>query len=62
VARRAIERGTDDGDGGGGSEPLLLGWQGEWRELTLSRRDRKALAAVFERYWQAARPEPNDAA
>src|SRR3954447_6622134 len=57
MAKQIVETVTDDLDGSAADHTIRLGWQGEWRELDLNQKNLNALAKVFDRYWDAARPE-----
>jgi hypothetical protein len=57
MAKQIIESVTDDLDGSAADHTIHLGWQGEWRELDLNQKNLDALAKVFDRYWDVARPD-----
>jgi len=57
MAKKIIETVTDDVDGSVADHTIQLGWEGEWRELDLNQKNLDALAKVFDRYWDVARPE-----
>jgi hypothetical protein len=57
MAKKIIETVTDDLDGSEADHTIQLGWEGEWRELDLNQKNLDALAKVFDRYWDVARPE-----
>ena len=59
MARATIEVLVDDLDGSEGSETVRLGWNGEWRELDLSKRNLASLARALDKYWDVARPVTN---
>jgi hypothetical protein len=62
MAKKIIETVTDDLDGSVADHTIQLGWEGEWRELDLNQKNLDALAKVFDRYWDAARPQPSGSA
>src|SRR4051812_2345890 len=57
MAKQIVETVTDDLDGSAADHTIRLGWQGEWRELDLNQKNLDALAKVFDRFWDVARPE-----
>ena len=59
MAKATIEVLVDDLDGSARAETVRLGWDGEWRELDLSKRNRATLARVLSKYWNVARPVGN---
>ena len=56
MATTTVEVLVDDLDGSEAVETVRLGWDGEWRELDLSKRNLAALSRVFDKYWNAGRP------
>src|SRR4029079_120528 len=56
MAKTTVEVLVDDLDGSDAAETVRLGWDGEWRELDLSKRNLAALSRVFDKYWNAGRP------
>jgi Lsr2 len=56
VAKATVEVLVDDLDGSAGAETVRIGWNGDWRELDLSKKNLSALSRVLDRYWNAARP------
>jgi hypothetical protein len=56
MAKRTVEVLVDDLDGSEGAEPVRLGWNGDWREIDLSRKNRASLSRALDRYWTAGRP------
>src|SRR3954451_7240497 len=56
MATTTVEVLVDDLDGSEAAETVRLGWDGEWRDVDLSRRNLAALSRVFDRYWNAGRP------
>src|SRR3954451_5810880 len=56
MATTTVEVLVDDLDGSEAAETVRLGWDGEWREVDLSRRNLAALSRVFDKYWNAGRP------
>jgi hypothetical protein len=60
MAKVTVEVLVDDLDGSEGAETVRIGWNGDWREIDLSRRNRASLVRALDRYWNAARPVPGD--
>jgi hypothetical protein len=60
MAKATVEVLVDDLDGSEGAETVRLGWNGEWRELELSKRNVASLSRALDRYWNAARPVSED--
>jgi hypothetical protein len=60
MAKVTVEVLVDDLDGSEGAETVGLGWNGAWREIDLSKRNRASLSRALDRYWNAARPVPAD--
>ena len=60
MAKTTVEVLVDDLDGSEGAETVRLGWDGEWRELELSKRNLASLSRVLTKYWNAARPVAGD--
>ncbi len=56
MAKATVEVLVDDLDGSEGAETLRLGWNGDWRELELSKKNLASLSRALDRYWNAARP------
>ena len=56
MAKEMVEALVDDIDGSPAMETIRLGWNGDWREIDLSRRNAAALSRALDRYWAAARP------
>jgi Lsr2 len=56
MAKATVEVLIDDLDGSEGVETVRLGWNGEWRELDLSRKNLASLSRAVDRYWNASRP------
>ena len=55
MAKAMIEVLVDDLDGSEGAETVRLGWNGDWRELELSRKNLASLSKALDRYWDAGR-------
>jgi Lsr2 len=55
MATKTVEVLVDDLDGSPAAETVRLGWNGEWRELDLSKRHLASLSRALERYWSAGR-------
>ena len=58
MAKAMVETLVDDLDGSPAAEAVQIGWNGDWRELDLSKRNVAALSRAFDRYWAAGRPVP----
>lgn len=56
MAKATVEVLVDDLDGSEGAETIRLGWNGEWRELELSKRNLASLSRALDKYWSASRP------
>jgi hypothetical protein len=56
MAKAMVETLVDDVDGSPAVETVRLGWNGDWRELDLSKRNARALSRALDRYWDAGRP------
>jgi hypothetical protein len=56
MAKKKVEVLVDDLDGSPAAETVRLGWNGQWRELDLSKRNSATLSRALERYWNAGRP------
>jgi hypothetical protein len=56
MAKATVEVLVDDLDGSEGVETVRLGWNGEWRELDLSKKNLASLSSAVDRYWNASRP------
>jgi nucleoid-associated protein Lsr2 len=56
MAKVTVDVLVDDLDGSDGAETVRLGWNGDWREIDLSKKNRASLARALDRYWNAARP------
>lgn len=56
VAKSVVEVLVDDLDGSEAVESVRIGWNGEWRQIELSDKNRVALHKALDRFWQAARP------
>jgi Lsr2 len=55
MATKTVEVLVDDLDGSPAAETVRLGWNGEWRELDLSKRHLASLSRALEQYWSAGR-------
>jgi hypothetical protein len=56
MARATVEVLVDDLDGSEGAETVRIGWNEEWRELELSKRNLASLSRALDRYWDVSRP------
>jgi nucleoid-associated protein Lsr2 len=55
MAKATVQILVDDLDGSPDAETIRLGWNGDWRELDLSKRNLAALDRVLTKYWNAGR-------
>jgi hypothetical protein len=60
MAKATVEVLIDDLDGSEAAETVRLGWNGDWRELELSKRNLAALSRALDRYWDVSRPVSED--
>jgi hypothetical protein len=60
MAKVTVEVLVDDLDGSEGAETVRLGWNGDWREIDLSKRNRASLSKALDKYWNAGRPVGGD--
>ena len=60
MAKAMIETLVDDLDGSPAAETIWLGWNGDWREIDLSKRNAAALSRTLDRYWAAGRAVSGD--
>jgi hypothetical protein len=60
MAKATVEVLIDDLDGSEAAETVTLGWNGDWRELDLSKRNLASLSRSLEKYWKVGRPIPGD--
>ena len=56
MAKALVETLVDDLDGSPAVATVRLGWNGDWRELDLSKRNVAALSRALDRYWDVGRP------
>jgi hypothetical protein len=56
MAKATVEVLVDDLDGSEGAETVRLGWNGDWRELELSKKNLASLSRALDKYWDAGRP------
>ena len=60
MGKTTVEVLVDDLDGSEGAETVRLGWDGEWRELELSKRNLASLSRALDKYSTVARPVATD--
>ena len=60
MAKATVDVLVDDLDGSEGVETVRIGWNGDWRELDLSKKNLAALSKAFDRYWNVSRPVSAD--
>jgi hypothetical protein len=56
MAKATVEVMVDDLDGSEAVETVRIGWNGDWRELDLSRKNLSSLSRALDKYWNASRP------
>ncbi len=56
MANAMVETLVDDLDGSPAVETIRLGWNGNWCETDLSKRNAAALSRTVDRSWDAGRP------
>jgi hypothetical protein len=56
MAKATVEVLIDDLDGSEATQTIILGWNGEWRELDLSKRNLASLSRTLDKYWTVGRP------
>jgi len=60
MAKAMVEVLVDDLDGSEGAETVRIGWNGEWRELELSKKNLSALSRALDTYWNVSRAVARD--
>src|SRR3954469_22472522 len=60
MATATIDMLVDDLDGSDAAATVQIGWNGEWRELELSKRNLASLSRAMDKYWDVARPASVD--
>jgi hypothetical protein len=50
MAKATVEVLTDDLDGSAAAQTITLGWNGDWRELDLSKRNLASLSRTLDKY------------
>jgi hypothetical protein len=56
MAKVTVEVLIDDLDGSDGAQTITLGWNGDWRELDLNKRNLASLSRALDKFWNAGRP------
>jgi hypothetical protein len=56
MAKATVDVLVDDLDGSEGVETVRIGWNGDWRELDLSRKNLASLSKALDKYWNVSRP------
>ncbi len=56
MAKATVEVLVDDLDGSEGAETVRLGWNGDWREVELSKKNLASLSKALDKYWNVGRP------
>lgn len=60
MAKATVDVLVDDLDGSSAAETIRLGWNGDWRELELSKKHLASLSKALDKYWDAGRPVSAD--
>ena len=60
MAKAMVETLVDDLDGSRAVETVRIGWNGDWREIDLSKRNLATLSRALDRFWDAGRPVAAD--
>ena len=61
MAQATVKVLVDDLDGAAAADTVRIGWNGDWRELDLSKKNLTSLSRVLDKYWNAGRPITNSA-
>ena len=56
MAQATVKVLIDDLDGSDAADTVRIGWNGDWRELDLSKKNLTSLSRLLDKYWNAARP------
>jgi hypothetical protein len=56
MAKATVDVLIDDLDGSEGVETVRIGWNGDWRELDLSKKNVASLSKALDKYWNVSRP------
>jgi nucleoid-associated protein Lsr2 len=56
MAKATVDVLVDDLDGSDGVETVRIGWNGDWRELDLSKKNLASLSKALDKYWNVSRP------
>jgi hypothetical protein len=56
MAKATVDVLVDDLDGSEGVETVRIGWNGDWRELDLSKKNFASLSRALDKYWNVSRP------
>jgi hypothetical protein len=56
MAKATVDVLVDDLDGSAAVETVRIGWNGDWRELDLSRKNLASLSKSLDKYWDVSRP------
>ena len=60
MAKATVDVLVDDLDGSEGVETVRIGWNGDWRELDLSKKNLASLSKALDKYWNVSRPVSKD--
>jgi nucleoid-associated protein Lsr2 len=56
MAKATVDVLVDDLDGSEAVETVRIGWNGDWREVDLSKRNLASLSKALDKYWNVSRP------
>jgi Lsr2 len=56
MAKATVEVLVDYLDGSEAAETVQIGWNGDWRELELSKKNLASLSNALDKYWNVSRP------
>jgi hypothetical protein len=56
MAKATVDVLVDDLDGSDAVETVRIGWNGDWRELDLSKKNLAKLSRFLDKYWNVSRP------
>jgi hypothetical protein len=55
TAKATVDVLVDDLDGSEGVETVRIGWNGDWRELDLSKKNLASLSKALDKFWNVSR-------
>jgi hypothetical protein len=56
MAKATVAVLVDDLDGSAAVDTVRIGWNGDWRELDLSKKNLASLSKSLDKYWNVSRP------